>query len=95
MVNMGTRLKQLRKDNKMTQQQLSEVLGLAISSISSYESGDRKPSYSILRKYAAYFHVTSDYILGIEKKISLDVSDLTKEQIDSVKLLITKYRASK
>lgn len=95
MVNMGTRLKQLRKDNKMTQQQLSEVLGLAISSISSYESGDRKPSYSILRKYAAYFHVTSDYILGIEKKVSLDVSDLTKEQIDSVKLLITKYRASK
>ena len=67
MVNIGTRLKKLRTENKLTQTQVAEIFGLGVSSISSYESGDRKPSYAILRKYAAHFHVSTDYILGIDE----------------------------
>lgn len=92
MVNIGTRLKKLRTENKLTQTQVAEIFGLGVSSISSYESGDRKPSYSILRKYAAHFHVSTDYILGIDKKELLDISDLTEDQKVSVKMLISKYR---
>ena len=92
MVNIGTRLKKLRTENKLTQTQVAEIFGLGVSSISSYESGDRKPSYAILRKYAAHFHVSTDYILGIDKKELLDISDLTEEQKVSVKMLISQYR---
>ncbi|MGN0373918.1 MAG: helix-turn-helix domain-containing protein [Butyrivibrio sp.] len=92
MVNIGTRLKKLRTENKLTQTQVAEIFGLGVSSISSYESGDRKPSYAILRKYAAHFHVSTDYILGIDKKELLDISDLTEDQKVSVKMLISKYR---
>ena len=92
MVNIGTRLKKLRTENKLTQTQVAEIFGLGVSSISSYESGDRKPSYAILRKYAAHFHVSTDYILGIDKKELLDISDLTEDQKVSVKMLISQYR---
>lgn len=95
MINMGERLKQLRLDNKLTQLQLSELFGTALSSISTYESGTRKPSYEILRKYASHFHVTTDYILGLEKNTTIDVSDLSKSEIESIQLLVSEYRAKK
>lgn len=95
MINMGARLKQIRIDNKLTQQQLAELFGTALSSISTYESGSRKPSYEILRKYASHFHVTTDYILGLDKRNSIDISDLSKSEIDSIQLLISEYRAKK
>lgn len=95
MYQIGERLKALRVKKSMTQKQVASVLGLRVSSISSYESGDRKPSYGILIKYASLFHVSTDYILGVEKKQSLDVSGLDDEQVLSLVTLIEKYRTNK
>lgn len=95
MYQIGDRLKALRLKKSLTQRQVATILGLRVSSISSYESGDRKPSYSILIKYASHFHVTTDYILGIEKKQTLDVSGLNDSEISSLVNLIEKYRANK
>ena len=63
MIYIGERLRKLRTDNKFTQKQLSELFGVGVSTISFYESDMRKPPYEILIKYAACFHVTTDYIL--------------------------------
>ena len=41
LLNMGKRLKELRTERKLTQQQLASQIGLATSAISSYESGNR------------------------------------------------------
>lgn len=71
----------LRNGQKMTQQQLAIRLGVAKSVVSYYESGDRFPSYDVLIKIARTFHVTTDYLLDIERRRVLDVSDLTEEQI--------------
>jgi len=71
----------LRNGQKMTQQQLATRLGVAKSVVSYYESGDRFPSYDVLIKIARTFHVTTDYLLDIERRRVLDVSDLTEEQI--------------
>lgn len=95
MYQLGDRLKALRQKKELTQRQVASIFGLKVSSISSYESGDRKPSYNVLIKYASYFHVTTDYILGIEKKQTLDVSGLNDSQISSLVTLIEKYRANK
>jgi len=80
-VNFGDKLKMLRNGQKMTQQQLATRLGVAKSVVSYYESGDRFPSYDVLIKIARTFHVTTDYLLDIERRRVLDVSDLTEEQI--------------
>ena len=56
----------------MTQKDLADRIGVSKSIISSYESGIRYPSYDVLVKMARIFHVSTDYILGIEKKRVLD-----------------------
>ena len=49
--------------------------------MSYYESGDRFPSYDVMVKIAHTFHVTTDYLLDVERKRVLDVSDLSEENI--------------
>lgn len=80
-MDFGDKLKMLRNGQKMTQQQLAIRLGVAKSVVSYYESGDRFPSYDVLIKIARTFHVTTDYLLDIERRRVLDVSDLSEEQI--------------
>jgi len=80
-VNFGERLKTLRKGQKLTQQELANRLGVAKSVVSYYESGDRFPSYDVLIKIARTFHVTTDYLLGIERNRTIDVTGLSEENI--------------
>lgn len=77
-------MKTLRKGNNLTQQQLADRLGVAKSVVSYYESGDRFPSYDVLINIARTFHVTTDYLLGIERKRIVDVSGLSEKEIAAV-----------
>ena len=80
-MNFGERLKMLRKGQKLTQQELANRLGVAKSVVSYYESGDRFPSYDVLIKIARTFHVTTDYLLNIERNRTIDVTGLSEENI--------------
>lgn len=93
MVNMGEKLKYLRQTKKLTQKQVADRLGLAVSAISSYESGSRYPSYEALIKLAYMFHVSTDYLLGITDKRNIDVSDLDTEEIELLSQLADKLRS--
>lgn len=92
MVNLGNRLKDLRLKGNLTQQQLANQIGLANSAISAYESGYRYPSYDVLIKYSHIFHVTTDFILGQDSRNMIDVSDLSKKEIDAVIEVINVFR---
>lgn len=92
MVNMGEKLKYLRQTKNLTQKQVADRLGLAISAISSYESGSRYPSYEALIKLARMFHVSTDYLLGITDKRNIDVTDLDTEEIELLSQLADKLR---
>lgn len=83
-MNFGGKLKSLRTGQKLSQRELAERLGVAKSIISYYESGDRYPSYDILVKLARLFHVTTDYLLDIDKSRMIDVSNLSEEEIGVV-----------
>ena len=72
----------------MTQKDLADRIGVSKSIISSYESGIRYPSYDVLVKMARIFHVSTDYLLGIEKKRVLDASALTDDESEAIKNLI-------
>ena len=83
-MNFGEKLKGLRKGQNLTQQQLADRLGVAKSVISYYESGERFPSYDILLKISHLFRVTTDFLLDREQKRTIDVSDLSDEDIDVI-----------
>lgn len=82
MVDFGKKLKELRQAAGLTQKQLAERLWLSKATVSYYEQSIRYPSPEILIKLSKVFHVSTDYLLGIEeKKQVLDVTDLADEDI--------------
>jgi len=58
------RLKELREYRELTQSQLAERLDIGRASVSNYENGDRVPDADVLTKFADFFGVTTDYLLG-------------------------------
>lgn len=88
MVDFGNNLKTLRIKNKMTQAQLAERLGFTKSVISAYETGIRLPSYDTLIRIARLFHVSTDYLLGVENKQVIDLSGLSEREIRALTELI-------
>ncbi len=91
-VDFGKKLKELRLNAGLTQKQLAERISVTKSVISFYELRERAPSPDILIKLSDVFHVTADYLLGIERPKSIDVSDLSDEQIAIVQAMITAIR---
>ena len=63
-MNLGSRIKELRTEKRMTQAELGRVIGVTKVSISGYENNTRQPDNSILLKLAGYFNVSTDYLLG-------------------------------
>ena len=80
MVDLGKRLKSLRKAANLTQAQVGERIGVRKTVISSYENDLRQPSYDNLVKLANLYKVSTDWLLGNTKSGTFDLSNLTDEQ---------------
>ena len=61
---MNFRLKQLRKERKISQLQLAFDLNMNQNTISRYETLERQADYETLIRFADYFDVSVDYLLG-------------------------------
>lgn len=61
---IGEKIKELRKNSKMTQEQLGDAIGVSKMAISYFEKGKKSPGRESLEKIADYFGVTTDYLLG-------------------------------
>lgn len=64
MPTFSQRLRTLRTENKLSQQSLSEELGVSKSSINMYERGEREPNFETVAAIAGFFGVDTDYLLG-------------------------------
>ena len=71
--SIGSKLKILRKERCLTQQELADKLGIKRATISNYEIGRRSPHLSELRRIAEFYGVGLDYF-GVAQKD--DVLDL-------------------
>ena len=58
------RLKQLRKENGISQQKLADLLGLRQSTVAMWEKGKNSPEYESLLKIAKIFGTSMDYLTG-------------------------------
>ena len=85
-------LKNLRTKKGLTQSQLADRLWLNKSIISAYENEQRMPSLDVLIKLSYEFNVSMEYLLGIEKNKTIDISDLTDEQISAINNLIELFK---
>lgn len=100
MATIGKRIKELRQNKKLTQEEFGKIFGIVKSTVSMYESGKSTPDDELKKKIANYFNVTLDYLMGVtdiknsyidtnpkivEANEKIDVTDLSEDAIRQVK----------
>ena len=94
-MDFGNKLKELRTQAGMTQQQLAALIGVTKSVISFYELRERAPSPEVLVKCASIFHVSTDYLLGLDTAETVDVSGLDKADVALLRSMADRLRRNK
>lgn len=72
----GDRLKELRKEHNLTQEDIGNLCDVAKNTVSNWENNVNQPSFEITKKLAEYFGVTIDYLLNF-----------TQDDVDSMERL--------
>ncbi len=62
---MYRRIRDLRKDHDLTQDELARLLGMSQTGYSKYETGENDIPTNILIALARYYNTSTDYILGL------------------------------
>lgn len=83
------RLVEVRERHGYTRKRLAEELGKPYATITKYENGEREAGSEYLKLIAEKFHVTTDFLLGIEKETSpapaeAEAEEVTREELISV-----------
>ena len=91
-MDFGNRLRELRTQAGLTQKQLANLLGVTKSVISFYERQERTPSPDVLKTIAAVFHVSTDFLLDIDRVKRLDLSGLDDNDIQLVTMMVDTLR---
>lgn len=63
-LHIGKNIKHLRKERSMTQEQLSEALGVTVGAVYKWENSLSMPEINMLVELADFFEVSVDYLLG-------------------------------
>lgn len=64
----------------ITQAELARELDVTRSSVNAWEMGVSLPSVSKLVQIAERFHTSTDYLLGIEQKNTIDIQDFSPQE---------------
>ena len=92
---LGLRIKQLREELKLNQEELAKKLNISPSTIAMYETNRRQPNYDILENLSNIFNCSLDYLLGKsnirnpeEIKFAnaggIDIEGLSEEEINEI-----------
>ena len=85
---LNLQIKKLRLANGITQVELAKHLGVTKQCVSNWENDNIQPSIDMLIKLSDFFKVSTDYMLGIEKRKNINVEGLSEEQIVHIKYII-------
>ncbi len=89
---LGQRIMELRSVRSWSQVEVAKRLGVAKQTVSNWENENIQPSIEMLIRLSKLFHVSTDYLLGIDAATQLNVDGLPPEIIAHLSLLIGDYR---
>ena len=84
-----------RKEQNITQSELAKLLGITRSSVNAWEMGISVPSTQYLVELANTFHISTDYILGLDETSTINVSGLSNEDIELLYSIILHLKKNK
>ena len=85
-LDLGTKIRQLRRRDKKTQEALAEALGVTAQAVSRWESGGSYPDMNLIPSIAHFFHVSIDELFGYENDRDRRI-DALAEEIDRMNQL--------
>lgn len=91
------RIKSLRIEKGVSQNELAKHFNITQQAISGYESGSREPNAEMLKKLADYFDVSLDYLMGITdirnpyEDVNFESNSKAKTLDDALIELMIKY----
>lgn len=88
-------IKNLREDAGFSQSQLAKKLDVTRSSVNAWEMGLSTPTTHYIVELAKLFHVSTDYILGLDKKRTIILDGYSEEQIELLYKLINYFDKQK
>ena len=93
-MNIGNQISNIRKEQQLTQEEFGRLFHVTRQTVSNWENENILPSIELLVKIAAFFQVSADYLLGIDQRQRLDVSDLPLDVVTHIQMLIDDIRKS-
>ena len=81
-MNIGEKLKEARKEAKLSQKELSKRIGISQSVYSDYESGKVDPTAKVIILLCEELDLTADYLLGLEDEHGAKVQLYSNNHVD-------------
>lgn len=91
-IQADTRIKQLRQKHGITQTELARIMSVTRSSVNAWEMGISVPTAAKLVELSLYFHVSTDYILGLESAETINLDSLSEEQKSLIYSLLSYFK---
>ena len=85
----GDVIKSLRVSHNISQVQLASELHVSKQTISNWENNNILPSIEMLVKIAAFFSVSTDYLLELDQRKYIEVSGLTDQELAHIQQIIS------
>ena len=89
---ISEKIRALRAERNLSQSELARRLGLSRNGVNSWEQALSAPSLTYLVELAKFFHVTTDYMLGLSERTSIDVVGLSQEDIVLISDIASRLR---
>lgn len=84
----GNRIENLRLAHNWTQVQLAQKLNVSKQTVSNWENNNILPSVEMLIKLSKTFSVSTDYLLGLDTRKYIEVTNLDEIKCAHIKMLI-------
>lgn len=85
----GDIMKSLRLSHNLSQVQLCQELSVSKQTISNWENNNILPSIEMLVKISRFFSVSTDYLLELDNRRYLEVTDLTDRELAHIQQIIS------
>lgn len=92
---ISEKIKSLREDAGLSQAQLARKLDVTRSSVNAWEMGLSTPTTQYVVELCKLFHVSSDYLLGLESGQSLQLYEYTQDEVELVYQLLRYFDAQR
>ena len=95
MYKLNERLKELRKENNISQNALAKQMNLTRATVNAWEMGISCPNAQSLILLSQFFKVSVDYLLGVNNRETIDITSLTTEEKNIVYNLVKYFNNMK